>query len=353
MPATEYSFQMVGGVPVVTAPAEIDTTTAGQLRAILVQWQSRGHATIVVDLTGTQFCDSAGLRELAVAHKRGVASGGGLRLVTPAEGAFPRIFTVTGLDGIIPHFATIQQALADIPATASRRLRQGPAHTPEDSGPVADSRRCEQCGAMFVPVREHARFCTSGCRTAWDRERLGDPDMEASALTWSIVAMSEATARLPAVQVWDHERAFAAIAEAVWWTTMVDAALVRYHQGAYNTVMTAHTPASRQLIVEALGGLRFVRNRIGRGAPLSETIETSAGSRRITRWTWKPTGEPALTGLSPRAQAWEITRYRAYQARLARHTIGETFRQTATFLTLTGARAASSTDNALPRSSRG
>jgi anti-anti-sigma regulatory factor len=34
----------------------------------------------VVDLTGTQFCDSAGLRELVWAHKRTVADGG-LRLV--------------------------------------------------------------------------------------------------------------------------------------------------------------------------------------------------------------------------------------------------------------------------------
>jgi anti-sigma B factor antagonist len=129
MPATEYSFQMAGGVPVVTAPAEIDTTTAGQLRAILVAWHCRGHTTVIVDLTGTQFCDSAGLRELVVAHKRAVADGGGLRLITPAEGVFLRIFTATGLDGIIPHFATLGQALAQVPAV-TRLLRRDP---PADS----------------------------------------------------------------------------------------------------------------------------------------------------------------------------------------------------------------------------
>ena len=42
VPATEYPFQMIGGVPVVTAPAEIDTANAGQLRAILFEWHSRG-----------------------------------------------------------------------------------------------------------------------------------------------------------------------------------------------------------------------------------------------------------------------------------------------------------------------
>ena len=62
MTATGYPFQMAGGVPVVTMPAEIDTTNAGELRAILFEWQSRGHATVVVDLTGIQYCDSTGLR---------------------------------------------------------------------------------------------------------------------------------------------------------------------------------------------------------------------------------------------------------------------------------------------------
>src|SRR5262249_38349559 len=77
MSATKYPFQMVGGVPVVTAPPEIDATTVGQLRAILLEWHTRGHTTVVVDMTGTLFCDSAGLRELVWAHKRGVADGGG------------------------------------------------------------------------------------------------------------------------------------------------------------------------------------------------------------------------------------------------------------------------------------
>ena len=124
MPATGYPFRMADGVPVVTTPAEIDTTTASELRAVLLEWQCRGHTTVVVDMTGTQFCDSTGLRELVQAHKRAVADGGVLRLVIPAEGAFLRIFTVTGLDGIIPHFATAQQALALIPSVAVDPLPQ-------------------------------------------------------------------------------------------------------------------------------------------------------------------------------------------------------------------------------------
>jgi anti-sigma B factor antagonist len=353
--ANGYPFQMVGGVPIITAPAEIDTTTLSELRAILIAWQSQGHHTVVMDLTRTQYCDSAGLRELVWAHKRAVADGGGLRLVIPADGAVLRLFTVSGLDSVIPRFATVKQALAQIPVATARPRRRSPVPEPAAAppglparlrthgGPVSDGRSCAQCGDMFAPQREHARFCSGECRTAWNREHLGDPAVEASALAWSLAAMSEATARLPALKVWDQERAFAAIGEAVWWITMVDATLVRHHQGAYDAVMAAHSRPERQQIVESLGGLRFIRNWTGRGAPLSETIDPGAGSRRITHWTWKPVGEPALAGLPPRARDWELARYRAYQACLAGHTVGETFGQAGRFLTFTGANAAATT----------
>jgi anti-sigma B factor antagonist len=118
VPAAAYPFAMIGRVPVLTAPSDIDITTSGELRAILLWWHSRGHTTVVVDLTGTVFCDLAGLRELAQAHERAEAAGGGLRLVIPAGGAVARIFTITGMDGVIPRFATVEQALAQLPAAA-------------------------------------------------------------------------------------------------------------------------------------------------------------------------------------------------------------------------------------------
>lgn len=355
VPATDYSFQMIGGLPVVMAPTEIDATTSGELRAILLQWQSRGHTTVVVDMTGTAFCDCAGFRELVLAHRRGAADGGGLRLVSPAGSTLLRAIAAAGLDGVIPHFASSKQALAEVPATAIRRLRRGtawesaaaPASSPpqvRESGWLADSRSCEQCGAAFVPAREHARFCTSDCRDAWNRDHLGDPVMLESAFTWSMSAMSEAAARLHVVQARDKLQAFEAIGEAVWWTTMVDATLVRHYPRAYDTVMAAHTPAKRRLVSETLTGLRFVRNWISRAAGLGELIETGTGTERITGWTWKPVPQPALAWLPPRAQAWEQARHRAYVARLAGQSTGNTFGQAVAFLSITGAEAASGTD---------
>jgi hypothetical protein len=215
---------------------------------------------------------------------------------------------------------------------------------------VADVRSCEQCGAVFVPRREHARFCTVPCRIAWNREHMGDPAAGASALQWSITAMSEMTQRLPQMREWDRARALAVIGEAVWWITIVDATLLRHHPGAYDGVADGQAPAERQRTEEILAGLRFIRNRIGRKVSLDKFVGPGAPDpgvgAHITGWTWRPVPEPALTGLAPRAQAWEMTRYRAYQAQLAGHTVGETFGWSAAFLTLTAANASDIDDAA-------
>jgi anti-sigma B factor antagonist len=127
LPDIECFLQMAHGVPVVTAPAEIDATNAGRLRAILAGQAARGHATVIVDLTGTEFCDSAGLTVLVRAHKQALAESGELRLVLPASGSVVRIFTVTGLDGVIPHFTSLERALAHAPAATIRP--QQPKHS--------------------------------------------------------------------------------------------------------------------------------------------------------------------------------------------------------------------------------
>jgi hypothetical protein len=214
---------------------------------------------------------------------------------------------------------------------------------------TTDTRDCERCGTSFVPRREHARFCSPTCRAAWNREHIGDLKAGTSALQWSITAMNDATERLAQVTAWHPERAFAAIGEAVWWVTIVDATLVRHHLDAYDRVMAGQAPAERQLTEETLAGLRFVRNQIGDEADLAEFVvpgdtDPDPGNGRITGWTWKPVPEPKLTALAPQGQAWEMTRYQAYQAHLAGHTIGETFTRAATFLKQAVADAPALTD---------
>jgi anti-sigma B factor antagonist len=101
---------MVGGIPVVAAPEEIDITNAGVLRAALLQAAAQGNGTLVVDMSRTQFCDSAGLNVLVRAHKQAQAQGSEVLLVM-SGGAVLRIFAVTGIDRLIPNFASLQEAM--------------------------------------------------------------------------------------------------------------------------------------------------------------------------------------------------------------------------------------------------
>jgi hypothetical protein len=214
---------------------------------------------------------------------------------------------------------------------------------------VTESRTCEKCGTSFVPRREHARFCSPSCRAEWNHEHTGDLKAGTSALRWSITAMSDTTQRLSHATAWDQARAFAAISEAVWWVTIVDATLVRHHLEAYDAVIAGQAPAERQLVEETLAGLRFVRNRVGDEADLAEFIEPSgrapgSANGHITGWTWKPVPEPAPGSIAPRGQPWETARYQAYQAQLADHVIGETFTRAEAFLKAAAADTPTLTD---------
>jgi hypothetical protein len=208
---------------------------------------------------------------------------------------------------------------------------------------VADTRACEQCGIVFTLRREHARFCSAACRIAWNREHTGDPQAEASALDWSITAMRDAVERL-ATEARDPAHGFAVISDAVWRVTLVDATVVRYHPQAYEAVMRAQDPAARRAVEGTFAGLRFVRNRMGHHAGPAEFIRPEhsrpGSGHGIAAWRWRSLPEPALASLPPRGQAWEMTRYRAYQAQLAGHTIGETFGRAAAFLKLATANSA-------------
>jgi hypothetical protein len=219
---------------------------------------------------------------------------------------------------------------------------------------VADTRKCERCGNVFEKKREHARFCSARCRVAWNREHVSpdrrggaqwgpentsDPQTQESALAWSTIAMRETAERLGKVRPRDRPQAFAVIGEAVWWVTIVDATLVRYHPEAYDGALAELPSVQRRLTEGTFAGLRYVRNRMGYYSDHADFIEprlSADGDRDapITAWTWKAMSEPPPDTLPPRGQAWEMNRYWAYQDRLAGRTVGETFDLAAAFLTL-------------------
>jgi anti-sigma B factor antagonist len=107
----KFPVELVSGVPVVTAPQEIDITNAPELSSALMQAAADGPGTLVADMTQTRFCDSSGLHTLLAVHKRAQAEGGELLLVIRSA-AVLRIFAITTIDRLIPNFTSLDEALA-------------------------------------------------------------------------------------------------------------------------------------------------------------------------------------------------------------------------------------------------
>jgi anti-anti-sigma factor len=110
MPDTRFPCETVSGVPVVVTPDAIDITNADYLEAALLECSGQGHGMLVIDMSQTQFCDTAGLHAVVGAHKRALAQDGEVRLVISGT-AVRRIFALTGLDQVIPSFTSLQEAL--------------------------------------------------------------------------------------------------------------------------------------------------------------------------------------------------------------------------------------------------
>jgi anti-sigma B factor antagonist len=110
MPDARFPVETIGGVPVVRASEEIDITNASQFREALLAAAELGDRITVVDLSRTQFCDSAALAALVAARKRALVAGGEVRLVV-CDPHILRIFAISGLDRVIPCHDDLGSAL--------------------------------------------------------------------------------------------------------------------------------------------------------------------------------------------------------------------------------------------------
>jgi hypothetical protein len=236
---------------------------------------------------------------------------------------------------------------------------------------MAEVRVCDQCGTGFTPRREHARFCSTRCRLAWNRGDARQAIVSVAALDWAINAMIEVTSRLgegpvpngpatndpaansaatndpvangdapAAAPALDLRPAAIAVSEATWWVTLVDATLVRYFPGGYDAILDAQPAPERAEIENTLAGLRYVRNQMGVHLDPGEFLRAgvTSDSEQAPAWTWSPLPEPVTMELSPRGQEWERSRYRAYQDWLAGRAITRTFTLAAGFLRMAAAR---------------
>jgi len=113
MASENGAVRRVGGHAVVTMPDEIDAMNADEILGVLLSAVRPDVADLIIDMSGTTFCDSAGVHAVIAAQKQAAATGIRLRLVAMAV---LRIFTLIGADQLIPIYPTLEAALADEPA---------------------------------------------------------------------------------------------------------------------------------------------------------------------------------------------------------------------------------------------
>jgi anti-sigma B factor antagonist len=99
---------------VVKLPAEIDLTIADAVREALLSVLNRGALGLVVDMTATTFCDSAGITALVRAHRRAGATGAIIRLAAAAPSVL-RVLSLVGIDRLIDVHPSVDAAVASLP----------------------------------------------------------------------------------------------------------------------------------------------------------------------------------------------------------------------------------------------
>lgn len=112
MPVEDCAVRWVGPAAVVALPAEIDAGNADEIGQELLSAISLGAAVVVIDMSPTTFCDSAGVQAIITAYRHAAANRTQLRLVTAAV---LRILTLVGADQLVPIYPTLEAALAGTP----------------------------------------------------------------------------------------------------------------------------------------------------------------------------------------------------------------------------------------------
>lgn len=106
----QTAIQEISGFAVVKAAGEIDMYTAPSFRGAVHQAIDKTPGSLVIDLSDVGYMDSSGFGTLLGAIKRVKADGGFVRVAGCSE-AIERLIRITGLDGSIELFDTVDEAV--------------------------------------------------------------------------------------------------------------------------------------------------------------------------------------------------------------------------------------------------
>jgi len=117
VPDSKFPVTRSDGLAVVTTPDEVDISNAGLLREALLAAAAGNQSAVIVDMTGTEFCDSTGLSVLVQALRHAEQADTQLTLVVRTP-ALRRMLTVSGVGGL---FQTHDRLAEAVDAARARR----------------------------------------------------------------------------------------------------------------------------------------------------------------------------------------------------------------------------------------
>lgn len=110
---SDLPIRRIGNFLVVQLPQEIDTSNSTDVREqLLGLLNSDGPASLIIDLTSTEFCDSSAIRALIRARARANGSCRRLYAAVPPAGMVRRVFDLTAVSRLIPVHDDVGSAIA-------------------------------------------------------------------------------------------------------------------------------------------------------------------------------------------------------------------------------------------------
>jgi anti-anti-sigma factor len=96
---------------IIRVVGRVDASTYSELEATLKDYIDRGRVTLVLEMDGTEYLSSAGVRVLISAQKALKPKGGRLVLAQPSE-RVKEVLDLAGLDPLFPQYDSTVAALA-------------------------------------------------------------------------------------------------------------------------------------------------------------------------------------------------------------------------------------------------
>ena len=91
---------------------ELDLATTPELCARIDSIRQRRARALILDLPGTDFCDSTGLRALRDSHRTLAIQRARLVVIVPPDGAVARLFDIAGARALLELHPTITAGMA-------------------------------------------------------------------------------------------------------------------------------------------------------------------------------------------------------------------------------------------------